>query len=507
MVLGSLESLPPETIDNIVSFLDKRTLSAFRHLNHYLEPFAARWHFQKVRCRTSTFCRDRQALVNIAKSTKLNRLVHSVCCIIELPASLPFYPNLDVNIEQSFRAMKPGDLHHFASAAHVLPFLGHFRHLTTLRLVFTEYPKVAPNTQVSSDVINFQSGIIETIVQCLVGTWPLERQTRIDEALKLVLGDEYSAGCSAFPGSGPVSLRTLRIYNLNTSLHPRVVGSEAFKAVVGSSSIVDFSCLNKSYGRRDIASGPLYSREELEMFEQLPQIWFIPSMAENLQILELDFSDDWGWHPKLDLEAITPALPNLKKLSLWKFVFSHERQAQWIASLGRNNSSGGLEELHLFECQILYRATHFGRLDSDKGYPLQEVMLRLDPLDDEQLTSSFFPPRWYTILDIWRASMPALTSFRLNGYTHESEDAVRKCRRRGRYFLDYTDFNYMCWPMYHYVPNKRVPLAGGADPDYHTERDSQRPDVGRCQARDEEAADLLFSAVRSRKRPASRQNL
>lgn len=497
MALGSLESLPPETIDNIASFLDTPDLSAFRLLNHYLETFAARWHFEEVRCRTSSFCRDRQAMVHIAKSTKLNQLVREVNLLIELPASLPFYPNLDVNIEETLGAMAWDDRHHFATAAHVLPFLSHFRHLTTLRLIFIENPEVEPNTQVSSDVISYQSGIIETIFQCLTGTWPLERQTRIDEALKLVLGDEYSAGCSAFPGPGPVSLRALWIKNLNVPLHSRVRKSEAFKAVVGSGSIVDLSCINRNYVRWPIAPGPLYSREVLKMFEQMPRTWFMPSMAENLQNLELKSHNYWGWHPKLDLEDITPALPNLKKLSLWRFVFSLERQAQWIASLGRSNSSGGLEGLHLHKCQILFGATHLEPLDRDTGYLVQEDMLRAVLLNGEQLQCSFFTPRWYTILDIWRESMPALTSFQLNRYTHESDFTAQKNRRIGSRVLGYTFIDFMRWPIYLYVPD--VPPPG--------ETGHLRPGERGCLEMDEEAADLLFSAVRSRNWPASRQNV
>ncbi|KAH7002152.1 hypothetical protein EDB80DRAFT_867160 [Ilyonectria destructans] len=507
MALGILESLPPETIDNIVSRLDKPALSAVRHLNHYLEPFAARWHFRKIRFRTGYFRRGRHGLVNIAKSTKLNRLVRSVVCTVDLPVALPFYPNLDMNIEETFIAMDPEDRDVVVAAAHVLPFLAHFRHLITLKLVFIEFESTEHYTPASFDVIDFQSGIIETIFECLAGTWPLEKQTRIDQALQLVKGDEYDFSRGALPEPGLISLRALCISELTTSPHPRVRGSEAFKAVVGSGSIVHFSFVNHIISCRENEEVPLYSREELEMFEKMPQIWFIPSMAENLQILKLDFSENWGWHPKLNLEAIAPALPNLKKLSLWKFVFSHERQARWIASLGRNNLSGGLEELRLLCCHIVYRATHFGQLDSDTRYPIQEAMLRLNPLEDEQLMSTFFPLRWYTMLDLWRASMPALKSLRVNYYSDEDDDAERNRHIQGRGFLDYGDFDYSCWPMYEFVPNKRVPLAGGADPDYYTERDTRRPDVGRCQARDEEAASLLFSAVRSRKWPASRQNV
>lgn len=493
MALRSLESLPPETIDNITSFLDTPDLSALRLVNHYLETFAARWHFEEVRCRTSSFCRDRQAMVHIAKSTKLNRLVREVNLLIELPASLPFYPNLDDNIEETLEAMARGDRHHFATAAHVLPFLSHFRLLTTLRLIFIEQPKVERNTEYSSDVINYQSGIIETIFQCLTGTWPLEKQTRIDEALELVLGDEYNAGCSVFPGSGLATLRALMIQNLNVPLHSRVRKSEAFKAVVGSGRIVDFICYNRNYLRPPIAPGPLYSRKVLRVFERIPRTWFMPSMAENLQNLELKFDNYWGWHPKLDLEEITPALPNLKNLTLWGFVFSFESQAQWIASLGRSNSSGGLEGLLLNKCRVLHGAKHLEPLDEDTGYLAQEDILRADLLDGERLESSFSFLRWYTILDMWRESMPALTSLQFDSYTHESDFTAQKNRDIGSRVLRYSFINFMRWPIYFCVED--VPPLG--------ELRHLRPGERGCLEKDEKAADLLFSAVRSRNWPAS----
>ncbi|KAF7555831.1 hypothetical protein G7Z17_g1918 [Cylindrodendrum hubeiense] len=504
MVLGSLESLPPEIISKVFSFADTPTLAKARHLSHYLEPFAAEWLFQEIDLRTNGTDLECQRFINIAQSTKLNRHVRSVVCTADVTESLPFYPNVDGNNEDNFRTMDKVSLEIVVGAVHILPFLAHFRNLTTLELFFFEHPMLRfdePDPGISVDVIDFRSGVIETILESLAGTWSPERQTKIDKTLELITEGKYRASRRVAPETGLIRLKSLSIWDFNTRLHPRVAKSKAYEAVVGSGNIVDFSLINTTTTTRNIRAGPFYFKKELEFFEQMPRVWFIAPMAENLQTLQLDFPDDWGWHPKVNLETITPALPSLRELTLSSFVFSHERQAQWIASLGKQNVSGGLEVLMLFGCKILYRAQYLGQLDyreSGAGYPTLENMSRL--IDEGETDFGlFFHLRWYAVLDRLRESMPALTSFQLNDFSDEDDATTRRNRKRGRGFLDYADFHHMCWPLYDFTPNKRVPLAGGQDPDYHTERDPERPDVGRCQAKDEEAAELLFSAVRSRK--------
>lgn len=68
-------------------------------------------------------------------------------------------------------------------------------------------------------------------------------------------------------------------------------------------------------------------------------------------------------------------LPQLKVLTLGQYVFTDERKTDWIAIIGESNASGGLEELYMDDCPILFKAHQHSPLTSD-GYPDPRAVLK-----------------------------------------------------------------------------------------------------------------------------------
>lgn len=100
-------------------------------------------------------------------------------------------------------------------------------------------------------------------------------------------------------------------------------------------------------------------------------------------------------------------LPQLKVLALGQYVFTDERQTDWIATIGERNASGGLEELYLDECPILFKAHQHSPLTSDEY---------LDPratLKGNYATSvtKEYNIRRHNVLETWRGRMEGLKKF------------------------------------------------------------------------------------------------
>lgn len=162
----------------------------------------------------------------------------------------------------------------------------------------------------------------------------------------------------------------------------------------------------------------------------------------------------------MDFRAVNPGrgpssgFPQLKVLALGNFTFSHEWQIGWIASLGQNNGSGGLEELYLDDCPILYKAHQLSPMDesetmlghdedgnmisvSNHGYPIKEVVahraaggpsnLRLRGLPTQTQEHAI---RWFHVFRQWQERMKGLRVFRMgHGVWHTTPaDTFNACR-------------------------------------------------------------------------------
>ncbi|KAF4498484.1 hypothetical protein FAGAP_5335 [Fusarium agapanthi] len=97
-----------------------------------------------------------------------------------------------------------------------------------------------------------------------------------------------------------------------------------------------------------------------EMFTQLPLTWLSSTVAANLQVLSLHYQSYWGWFPNIDIRLVGGGngMPKLRSLALGHFVFSHQREVDWITSLD-------LEELFLEGCAVLTK--HIGHPTIQKG--------------------------------------------------------------------------------------------------------------------------------------------
>ncbi|KAK7937767.1 uncharacterized protein PG986_014635 [Apiospora aurea] len=184
--------------------------------------------------------------------------------------------------------------------------------------------------------------------------------------------------------------------------------------------------------------------DRFDYFQNLPKVWLPPSIAQNLRVLSLSYDDYWGWTPKMDFRTVNPGVgfPNLKVLSLGCYVFSYKWQVDWIASLGRQNGRGGLEELYLKDCPIMWEARVHSALDdsitelqtssgevvqiSNEGYPTNQSLQLPDDLSG--LIEVSFPLRWSSVLDHWANSTLSST---LKTFVMGSEPWGRACTSSG----------------------------------------------------------------------------
>ncbi|WXC67066.1 hypothetical protein SNK03_012832 [Fusarium graminearum] len=236
---------------------------------------------------------------------------------------------------------------------------------------------------------------------------------------------EYSEGKSSITDLADFSqpaipLQQLTITNLPDNHDDRLHTSESFLKLMSMASLRDLRIHVEA--QRDLhhpvrapdGSSP-FSPGKYKFFNNLYVSWLAPDIAKNLQTLTLHCKDFWGWFPKMDLRRIE--LPQLKVLSLGRYVFSHQWQIDWFASIGKQNGSGGLEELYLHDCPILYEATHIGPFDTfDPGYPLLKSVLGIV---GERETHKY-PIRWHAIFSQWARSLNKLKVFHMGRSTYQN---------------------------------------------------------------------------------------
>ncbi|UZP42847.1 hypothetical protein NXS19_010663 [Fusarium pseudograminearum] len=213
-----------------------------------------------------------------------------------------------------------------------------------------------------------------------------------------------------------IPLQQLIVTNLPDQHDDRLNTSEAFLKIMSMPSLRDIRLhveprINILH---PVASSP-FSPGKYKFFNNLHVSWLAPDIAGNLQILTLNYKEFWGWCPKMDFRRFE--LPQLKALSLGRYVFSHQWQIDWFASIGNGNGSGGLEELYLHDCPILYEATHIGPFDtSDPGYPLQESVLGMTG----DCETHNYPIRWHDVFSQWAGSLNNLKVFHMGKSTYQN---------------------------------------------------------------------------------------
>ncbi|KAH7007296.1 hypothetical protein EDB80DRAFT_577873 [Ilyonectria destructans] len=401
----SLTSLPLETVTHIVSLLPRFALLPLRCVNRQLGFIATTYAFRSLRLQA--YGNSPGHFIAIAESEKLSLLVREVTCDTWIG------PEFEYRTSEGFKI--PAE---FLTA---LPFLGSLRNLRALHLRF--HQNCTSPSSYRGDVeetVDFRYRILDTLFQCLAGTWSNQRQRKLDQSFgHSVFAGHQSTQTPATKITQPPSLTTLTISNLADFNDPRLTTSDAFKTILGSGSLTDmrlYITTETSGSRRGWNSS---YPEKFDMFESLPATWLSP-VASNLRTLSLYSRDFWGWHPKANFRLID-SLPQLKVLALGKYTFSHQWQVDWVASLG-------LEELYLDDCHILYQALcpmpmdHstevIGKDDkgddiviSNEGYIRRDIERSQGP--DKRIKKVEFPLRWHTIFSHWRKSMLSLTVFKI----------------------------------------------------------------------------------------------
>ncbi|KYG13581.1 hypothetical protein FVEG_17631 [Fusarium verticillioides 7600] len=269
------------------------------------------------------------------------------------------------------------DTHELSSGFfNALPHLRYFSNLTSLHLRFSEYCGNENREWQPARVEEgwpFRYRILDIIPHCIVGLWSRAKLVEADERANLrFFGPRYRDDDPEFVTGCMEHLQELTISNLADYRDSNLTSSDAWQQLLRLPHLQDLKLLITTEYYR-LKNQTYLPPERHEFFQKLPYTWLSPSLGIHLRTLSLYYTEYWGWFPTMNLYEIG-TLPQLKILALGKFVFMDERQTNWIASIGESNASGGLEELYLDDCPILFKARQRSPLTSD-GYPYHHAGL------------------------------------------------------------------------------------------------------------------------------------
>ncbi|KAI0023552.1 hypothetical protein F4780DRAFT_776584 [Xylariomycetidae sp. FL0641] len=356
---------------------------------------------------------DGSRFTNIARSGHLRSLVREV--------------TVDTCINPDFLRNRPDpEYQPSADFFSALPWLRFLTGLKRLNLRFHDNNDFGEDDEaVVTAYFDFQYFVLWTIFSSLTDHWSasqahgittnseiqLWERTRTPTGVQMIDDEQYwvvlaKKLASAGQPAGPVELEALTISNLAGCTDERLTDSDSFKQAL--STVTDLR-LHVKFANQDLGDphdDPVLMREQNAFMASLSRAWLAPEVARKLRVLSLFCSVYWGWNPKLDFRHINPGtdadsgFPKLEVLALGKFVFSHEWQKDWFASLGRRNGHGGLRELYLEDCALLH--TVYGYDELDPEYPAPDYK-------HIQSTDMVTPPRnqppstrWHHLFTSWR---------------------------------------------------------------------------------------------------------
>ncbi|KAH8897539.1 hypothetical protein GQ53DRAFT_680174 [Thozetella sp. PMI_491] len=465
----------------ILSLVHQQTLLNCRLVNKPIGELATARAFCHVRLFSGE---DGKRFVNIARSETLRACVREVTCDTYVGDDYQYHCNENFTFPWKFLA--------------ALPFLRYFERLQILNLRFSEYCAMSGEDDGGTSIEeppDLRYRILDTVFHCIEGSWSVESQHKVDEELGLpelddseesyereleFFRDDYQG--LAAPIHDPPSSLSMTVSNLADFDDPRLTKSEAFAQVMAT----QVSELKILFAFQQVDSAPenaRYLEEKYELMEQLPDTWLMPQLAANLTVLSLYCRDYWGWTPRMDFRWVNPGtgpdagFPNLRVLALGNYIFSHEWQIDWIASLGRQNGRGGLEELYLDDSPILYKANAVVRI-SDDMYQ-QRDWVASDAGDNVKIR---YPLRWHRILPRWRDEMKGLRIFRMGHGAWWDCGLVDHALAEDRELLSedknglfaYRDFGFMWYDR---------PTTNPESEDYWEQHERYRDGQGLCQER------------------------
>ncbi|KAI0178082.1 hypothetical protein BJ166DRAFT_573771 [Pestalotiopsis sp. NC0098] len=414
-----MASLADDVLYQIFSHFPQKTLIECRLVDKRFSRIATRFAFRHIRLRAAT---DEHNLVNITQTEALRRFVRELT--IETWNEEP----LRMHSRDFIRA------------------IAHMRFLAQLTSLHVRFHK----DTVTKESRGFRYFILDIIFRSLAGEWPEDHVSlRMGEDLHIQLRRGDYGSLPLLPTALTLrqdndvemadllaNLQTLTISNLADFNEPRLTESKAFRKVMASKSLISIKML-VAIKPRGARSTNAHDADKYDFCESLPSTWLRPEIAQNLRVLSLFFDQYWGWAPKMDLRAVNPGntresggLPHLRVLALGHYVFSHQWQVDWIASVaGHANQPHGLEELYLDTCPILLSAHTIEPLDqsstthvledgskieySNEGYPRKDAITNVAPAGELEVADFDGQLRWRNVIEYWEARMSSLKVLRM----------------------------------------------------------------------------------------------
>lgn len=442
-----MAALPEDVLRNIFSFLPQPTLLSCRLINRATGVLATALVFSHVRLEAT---RQSLSFLKISESVQLRGVVR------EITVDGSSDSQLGKHDKQKWLLY---NLRYLLA----MPRLRFFSGLQTLNIrflygirgpllvpPFVRRPNKVPGPHLQAlkqdmlgGVLNFESMLLLAVMKCVAGEWTEDQQRgwqaywlsldcfaqleelKIDRdgLIDFLLPTDYS--------QPPISLSTLTVSNLPDIVDERLYAVPAFQTLLSSRAL---KLLISPRNEPHAVGEQIVIPEQYDFFQKMPYTWLAPPIASNLRVLSLYCQDYFGWTPKFDFRMVNPScmsssgFPNLRVLALGSYVFSHQWQVDWVSSLGRENGRGGLEELYLDNCPIMWRALTSGPMDEslvdigdgqvvdNHGYPLKEVMTRQPPYDTRwDPMTIHINLRWSSVLREWREKMQSLKTFKMGG--------------------------------------------------------------------------------------------
>ncbi|UZP38864.1 hypothetical protein NXS19_006680 [Fusarium pseudograminearum] len=408
-------TLAPEIWDNICAYLTPPSLANLRLASPEFNNIALPWKYRSIRL--EAFGPSVERFISIAKTPNLRNLVREI--------------TIDTRVDLEWDYARNDNYPFPLAFMNALPYLRYFTSVTALHIRFEQYcgNQEEYDYLYLAETYLFRYKVLDTIFHCAAGLWTLEKQLQIDEELDQERGaydgelyqdedpDDWDRKCDYsdqdvdFRGSC-FALRELTISNLADYADPHISDSKAWQTIMALPTLVDFKLFVVAQVDQDSPWNELFFIELYDFFDSLPTTWLSLNMSQNLRVLSLYFEDYWGWLPTMhfrDYGHDSP-FPQLKVLALGNYVFSHEWQVDWFPMIGKENGSGGLEELYLDDCPILYHARQTAIRDDGYPDPLAIIRAGLESCSHEDYN---FYIRWHSVLSQWKDQMKGLKVFRM----------------------------------------------------------------------------------------------
>ncbi|KAH7407304.1 hypothetical protein BKA64DRAFT_411919 [Cadophora sp. MPI-SDFR-AT-0126] len=191
------------------------------------------------------------------------------------------------------------------------------------------------------------------------------------------------------------NLRSLSIKNLQNWNDKGLMSSTKFKSTLARISELRLKIITEYCAASPDAA---WSYPELyTFFSDLGETWLRPAQ-QNLTSLALHCDIFWGYIPKCDLRSIH--FPNLKKLELGNWTFSHDWQVEWICS------HTTLDVLIMDDCSIVSYTRSYRPIDGE-GYLLNPPYVR----STGELYKLYHTQRWSQIFAEFETRLPNLKTF------------------------------------------------------------------------------------------------